>query len=201
MIGYLEGKVLEKRAPWLTLLVQGVGYEIEAPMTVFYQLPEAGEAHALYTHFVVRDDANLLYGFSSRYERELFRALIKVTGVGPKLALAILSGMEAERLVLAIQSQDLAALTRIPGIGRKTAERLVIDMSDRLGKLEGAPEFGSPVVAQVAAPPTARDDAIAALESLGYKPKDAQLAISRVADAEGLSSESLIRAALKQLAK
>jgi len=139
MIGYLRGNLLEKRPPWLLLDVGGVGYEVEAPMTVFYELAEAGDSVQLYTHLVVREDAQLLYGFANRYERELFRALIKVNGVGPKMALAILSGIEAGRLAQCIEQQDVSALVKVPGVGKKTAERLVIEMSDRLAKLEGAP--------------------------------------------------------------
>ena len=200
MIGQLRGVLLDKRAPWLLLDVAGVGYEIESPMTVFYQLPEPGSELVLFTHFVVREDAQLLYGFSSRFERELFRALIKVNGVGPKMALAILSGMEAERLVRCIELQDSSMLVKIPGVGKKTAERLLIEMSDRLGKLDGAPVL-SPGQRPVSLSADAVSDAVAALESLGYRPKDAQAAVARVADAETLSSEMLIRQALKSLAR
>jgi holliday junction DNA helicase RuvA len=200
MIGQLRGRLLDKRAPWLLLDVAGVGYEVEAPMTVFYQLPEAGADIVLHTHFVVREDAQLLYGFSSRFERELFRALIKVNGVGPKLALAILSGMEAERLVRCIEAQDSSTLVKIPGVGKKTAERLLIEMSDRLGKLDGLPA-ALPGQRPIALPSDAVTDAVAALESLGYRPKDAQAAVAKVADADSLSSEMLIRMALKSLAR
>ena len=200
MIGHLRGALLDKRPPWLLLDVGGVGYELEAPMTVFYELPEVGETLSLYTHMVVREDAQLLYAFASRYERELFRALIKVNGVGPKMALAILSGIEAARLVTCIEQQDVSALVKVPGVGKKTAERLVIEMSDRLAKLEG----GAPVSAGRAAvdvPADAMQDAVAALESLGYRPRDAQAAVSKVEQADSLSSEELIRRALKQLAR
>lgn len=200
MIGQLRGTLIDKRAPWLLLDVGGVGYEIEAPMTVFYQLPETGAELHIYTHFVVRDDAQLLYGFASRFERDLFRALIRINGVGPKVALAILSGMEAERFVRCIESEDISALTKIPGIGKKTAERLLIEMSDRLAKLEGAPVTLSGQV-PIAMPADAASDAVAALESLGYRPKDAQAAVAKVADADSLNSEQLIRQALKGLAR
>ena len=200
MIGQLRGVLLDKRAPWLLLDVAGVGYEVEAPMTVFYQLPESGTELVLFTHFVVREDAQLLYGFASRFERELFRALIRVNGVGPKMALAILSGMEAERLVRCIELQDSSTLVKIPGVGKKTAERLLIEMSDRLGKLDGAPAM-SPGQRPVSLPADAVSDAVAALESLGYRPKDAQAAVARVPDADSLSSEMLIRQALKSLAR
>lgn len=200
MIGQLRGKLLDKRAPWLLLDVNGVGYELEAPMTVFYQLPDIGVELQLYTHFVVREDAQLLYGFASRFERELFRALIKVNGVGPKMALAILSGMEAERLVRCIELQDTTTLVKIPGVGKKTAERLLIEMSDRLGKLDGVPA-SLPGLASIAMPDDAVTDAVAALESLGYRPKDAQAAVAKVTGAESMTSEQLIRQALKGLAR
>ncbi|MEE4250739.1 MAG: Holliday junction branch migration protein RuvA [Alcanivoracaceae bacterium] len=200
MIGQLCGKLLDKRAPWLLIDVAGVGYEVEAPMTVFYQLPDIGTELRLHTHFVVREDAQLLYGFSSRFERELFRALIKVNGVGPKMALAILSGMEAERLVRCIELQDSSTLVKIPGVGKKTAERLLIEMSDRLGKLDGVPA-SLPGMTSIAMPSDAVSDAVAALESLGYRPKDAQAAVAKVADTDSMTSEQLIRLALKGLAR
>ena len=200
MIGQLRGILLEKRAPWLLLEAAGVGYEVEAPMTVFYQLPEPGQELLLHTHFVVREDAQLLYGFASRFERELFRALIRVNGVGPKLALAILSGMEAERLVRCIEAQDASALVKIPGVGKKTAERLLIEISDRLARLDGAPAALPGQAALVPAVDTV-GDALAALESLGYRPRDAQAVVAKIADAETLSSEELIRQALKSLAR
>lgn len=200
MIGQLRGILLEKRAPWLLLEVAGVGYEVEAPMTVFYHLPEPGEALLLHTHFVVREDAQLLYGFASRFERELFRALIRVNGVGPKLALAILSGMEAERLVRCIEAQDASTLVKIPGVGKKTAERLLIEISDRLAKLEGAPPTVAGQVPE-SATADAQADALAALESLGYRSRDAQAALAKIADTESLTSEALIRQALQNLAR
>lgn len=199
MIGQLRGTLLEKRPPLLLLDVNGVGYEVEAPMTVFYDLPETGQTVTLHTHFVVREDAQLLYGFASRYERELFRALIKVNGVGPKMGLAILSGIEADRLAQCIQNQDADTLVKVPGIGKKTAERLVIDMSDRLDKIDGAPT-GLPGQVAVTGPDDARSDAIAALEALGYRNKDAAAAVGKVAE-EGATSEQLIRLALKKLAR
>ena len=199
MIGQLRGTLLEKRPPQLLLDVNGVGYEIEAPMTVFYDLPEVGQPLTLHTHFVVREDAQLLYGFSSRYERELFRALIKVNGVGPKMGLAILSGIEADRLAQCIHDQDSTTLVKVPGIGKKTAERLVIEMSDRLDKIDGAPA-NLPGRVAINAPDDARSDAVAALEALGYRNKDAVAAVSKVAE-EGASSEQMIRMALKNLAK
>lgn len=200
MIGQLCGKLIDKRAPWLLIDVAGVGYEVEAPMTVFYQLPEIGAELKLHTHFVVREDAQLLYGFASRFERELFRALIKVNGVGPKMALAILSGMEADRLVRCIELQDSTTLVKIPGVGKKTAERLLIEMSDRLSKLDGVPA-ALPGLTAISMPADAVADAVAALESLGYRPRDAQAAVAKVADADSMTSEQLIRQALKGLAR
>ena len=202
MIGQLRGTLLEKRPPVLLLDVNGVGYEVEAPMTVFYALPDTGESLTLHTHFVVREDAQLLYGFADRYERELFRALIKVNGVGPKMALAILSGIEADRLAACIRDQDTTSLVKVPGIGKKTAERLVIEMSDRLDKLEGAPA-ARPGPRPLDGPPDGRADAIAALESLGYRNKEAAAAVGRAAEEAGAdpSSEELIRRALRTLAR
>jgi len=202
MIGQLRGTLLEKQPPRLLVDVAGVGYEVEAPMTVFYDLPESGAELTLYTHFVVREDAQLLYGFTGRYERELFRSLIKVNGVGPKMALAILSGIEADRLAACIRDQDTTSLVKVPGIGKKTAERLVIEMSDRLDKLEGAPA-ARPGPRPLDGPPDSRADAIAALESLGYRNKEAAAAVGRAAEEAGAdpSSEELIRRALRTLAR
>ncbi len=202
MIGQLRGTLLEKQPPRLLVDVAGVGYEVEAPMTVFYNLPESGAELTLYTHFVVREDAQLLFGFTGRYERELFRSLIKVNGVGPKMALAILSGIEADRLAACIRDQDTTSLVKVPGIGKKTAERLVIEMSDRLDKLDGAPAF-RPGPAPLDGPPDSRADAIAALESLGYRNKEAATTVGRAADEAGAdaSSEELIRRALRTLAR
>ena len=193
---------MEKQPPRLLVDVGGVGYEVEAPMTVFYNLPESGAELTLHTHFVVREDAQLLYGFTGRYERELFRSLIKVNGVGPKMALAILSGIEADRLAACIRDQDTTSLVKVPGIGKKTAERLVIEMSDRLDKLDGAPA-SRPGPSPLDGPPDGRADAIAALESLGYRNKEAAAAVGRAADEAGEepSSEELIRRALRTLAR
>lgn len=198
MIALLRGRLLEKRAPWLLLDVSGVGYEVEAPMSVFYDLPELTSEISLFVHQVVREDAQLLYGFANRFERDLFRALIRVNGVGPKLALALLSGIEADRLVRAIELEDSAALVKIPGVGKKTAERLVIEMRDRLTKLEGAP---ASLQKPASASPQAEDDAIAALESLGYKNRDAMAAITMLPERDSLSAEAMIRLALKKLAR
>lgn len=200
MIGHIRGTLLDKRPPWLLVEAGGLGYEIEAPMTVFYELPEVGQEVTLFTHFVQREDAQLLFAFANRFERELFRALIRVNGVGPKLALAILSGMEAARLVRCIEQQDSSTLVKIPGVGKKTAERLLIEMSDRLARLDGGPAQ-LPDQPAINPPADAVQDAVAALESLGYRPRDAQAAVARVEDAEALGSEELIRRALKSLAR
>lgn len=200
MIGQLRGTLVEKRPPRLLLDVGGVGYEVEAPMTVFYGLPGVGVELTLHTHFVVREDAQLLFGFVNRYERELFRSLIRVNGVGPKMALAILSGIEADRLAACIRDQDTSSLVKVPGIGKKTAERLVIEMSDRLDKLEGAPaSLPGPVALDAVS--DARADAIAALEALGYRNKEAAAAVARAAPEGDHGSEELIRRALRTLAR
>ncbi len=197
MIGRLTGKLVEKHPPALLLEVGGVGYELEAPMSTFYALPEPGERITLHTHLVVREDAHLLYGFASCEERQLFRSLIKVNGVGPKLALALLSGITVAEFARSVQEGDTARLVRLPGIGKKTAQRLIVEMRDRLvGDLPPMPSEGAP-----AAPPVLEDDprrdARSALESLGYKPQEAARLVESVAT-DGLSSEEIIRCALKR---
>lgn len=199
MIGRLAGTLISKRPPWLLVDVGGVGYEVEAPMSTFYNLPAEGEAVTLLTHMVVREDAQLLYGFGREGERRLFRALLKVNGVGAKLALAVLSGMSLEEFARCIRDGDAAALTRLPGVGRKTAERLVVEMRDRLEADAGA----MPVEMSTAAPlpggqgvGDARGDAVSALVALGYKPAEASRLVERVDDGDS-DSEALIRAALK----
>src|SRR5215467_4789172 len=138
MIGSLRGRIASKIPPQLTVDVGGLGYELEAPMSTFFHLPAVGEEVRLLTHLVVREDAHVLYAFATEEERRLFRSLIKVSGVGPKIALALLSGISVEAFALCVQNQDVAALTKVPGIGRKTAERLVVEMRDRLGPSRGA---------------------------------------------------------------
>lgn len=202
MIGRLRGTLAQKQPPLLLIDVGGVGYEVEAPMSTFYQLPAVGEAVVLHTHLVVRDDAHLLFGFASESERRLFRTLIKVNGVGAKLALTILSGISADEFARCVQENDTAALVRLPGVGKKTAERLIVEIRDRLADWEGDVVLPGTVPAQ-AASATARDetrDAISALVSLGYKPPEASRLVSKV-ETEGLSSEEIIRAALKQAVK
>ncbi|MFZ5756575.1 MAG: Holliday junction branch migration protein RuvA [Pseudomonadota bacterium] len=201
MIGRLRGRVLEKHAPELLLDVAGVGYEVLAPMTTFYRLGAAGDEVTLHTHLIVREDAHLLFGFFTREERTLFRELIKVNGVGPKLALGILSGVETDAFVRCVQDGDVATLTRIPGIGKKTAERLVVEMRDRLKALGEVELRGGLPTFIAAAPATPAQDAQSALEALGYKPVEAARAVAAVNKEAGLGSEELIRRALRSLAK
>lgn len=208
MIGRLRGELLEKHPPQLLIDVNGVGYEVEASMNTFYRLPELGRQVTLFTHFVVREDAQLLYGFADREERLLFRTLIKVNGVGPKLALTILSGISANDFVRSVHDQDTAALVRLPGVGKKTAERLIVEMKDKLKDLQVADfgEFqlsggGAPDVA-VSMPATDhRAEAESALVALGYKPVQATKAIAQAEKAlgAGASSEDLIRQSLKSM--
>ncbi len=200
MIGRLKGTLLEKQAPRLLLDVNGVCYEIDAPMTTFYELPAVGSAVILHTHFVVREDAQLLYGFLRESDRSLFRTLIKISGVGPKLALAILSGMSADEFVGCVQGGDSAALTRVPGVGKKTAERLVVEMRDRVKDWQGVSL--SPDAVSTAGEPAADalKDAISALVALGYKPQEASRMVNAV-ESEGLASEDVIRLALRAVVK
>ncbi|XBS68332.1 Holliday junction branch migration protein RuvA [Acerihabitans sp. KWT182] len=202
MIGRLRGIILEKQPPLVLLEVQGVGYEVQMPMTCFYALPETGREAVVYTHFVVREDAQLLFGFTNRQERALFRELIKVNGVGPKLALAILSGMSAQQFVNTVERQEIGALMKLPGVGTKTAERLVVEMKDRFKGMNGelfAMGGGSlPPLAPTAGAPTddPEAEAVAALVSLGYKPQEASRMVSKVARPDA-DCESLIRDALR----
>jgi len=201
MIGRIRGILLEKQPPLLLLDVQGVGYEIEAPMSTFYHLPETGEEVCLHTHLVVREDAQLLYGFATGSERRLFRTLLKVNGVGAKMALAILSGMEANEFAACVQEGDTVRLTHLPGVGKKTAERLVVEMRDRLADWSdtGSPVMAGSVAGRASAPdPVA--DAVSALIALGYKPQDASRSV-RALDSAGLNSEEIIRQALKAMVR
>ncbi|MBU6469331.1 MAG: Holliday junction branch migration protein RuvA [Gammaproteobacteria bacterium] len=193
MIGFLRGRILQRQAPHLLVDVQGVGYEVEAPMSTFYGLPEVGAEIMLYTHLAVREDAHVLFGFGTETERRLFRALIRVNGVGPRLALTILSGVSVENFVRCVRDNDSTALTRLPGIGRKTAERLVVEMRDRLD------DAGGDAVTR-SAPMTARDEALSALVSLGYKPPEAGRMLQAIKDT-GISSAELIRRALQNAAR
>jgi len=200
MIGMLRGRVLHKQPPFLLLDVNGVGYEIEAPMSTFYALPLGEEPVILHTHLAIRDDAHILYGFISETDRALFRTLLKVSGVGGKMALAILSGMTADEFSLTVQAGDAPALTRLPGVGKKTAERLIVEMRDRLEKLSlpvggGVPAAGGAATQAGSSP---LDDALSALMALGYKLADAQR-MTKGVDCEGKSVEEIIRAALQSV--
>jgi len=203
MIGQLRGVVLAKNPPSLMLDVQGVGYEIEAPMSVFYVLPELGQTMRLHTHLIVREDAHLLYGFVDEHEKTTFRHLLKINGVGAKLALAILSGITLKELAQCIHDNDTVRLVRIPGIGKKTAERLIIEMRDRLKPLfqsdEGIalPLFGE--AGNISVSPS--EEAVSALIALGYKPPEASRMVRHVDNAKELSSENIIRAALQTAVK
>lgn len=194
MIGLLRGKILSKQPPRLLIDVQGVGYEVDAPMTTFYDLPGTGEEVTLFTHLAVREDAHTLYGFARASDRELFRSLLKVNGVGARLALTILSGMAPGEFVQCVQEDNSAALVRLPGVGKKTAERLIIELRDRL---EGVAAV--PAAAGGAAPATADspvEDAVSALVGLGYKAQEASRMV-RAIDSGELSSEEIIRTALQ----
>jgi Holliday junction DNA helicase RuvA len=201
VIGRLRGTLAEKQPPHLLLDVNGVGYELEVPMTTLYRLPAVGEPLTLHTHLVVREDAHLLYGFFEKRERELFRELIRLNGVGPKLALALMSGLEVDELVRCVQAQDTAALVKVPGVGKKTAERLLVELKDRFKAWESIPSI-APLVAEpqlAQAVSSAENDAVSALISLGYKPQEASRAVAAVKE-DGMSSEDLIRRALRGMA-
>lgn len=196
MIGRIKGTLLEKTPPDILIDVNGVGYELQVPMNTFYQLPEVNESVILYTHFVVREDAQLLYGFYDIQERSLFRALIKINGVGPKLGLAILSGIESREFVRVVRNNDVNALVSLPGIGKKTAERLIIEMRDKLQDWYQEGEEAVDIGSQPIGANQAVEEAESALVALGYKPKDAAHAVKLVAG-EGMSNQELIRQALK----
>ena len=200
MIGRLRGRIVSRQPPFLLLEVNGVGYEIEAPMSTFYVLPEGDAEVTLHTHLSVREDAHVLYGFAREADRTLFRALLKVSGVGGKMALGVLSGMTAEEFSQAVQAGDLAALTRLPGVGKKTAERLVVEMRDKLDKIGILPTGGGGVVGPAMAPTGADQDAVSALVVLGYRPPEASRMVSKVFE-EGMDTESIIKAALQGTVK
>tara|TARA_R110002072_G_scaffold95250_2_gene210086 strand:- start:13962 stop:14579 length:618 start_codon:yes stop_codon:yes gene_type:complete len=204
MIGRIRGKLVHKQAPDILVEVGGVGYELQVPMTTLFQLPALGSEVSLVTHFVVREDAQLLYGFIDERDRMLFRQLIKVSGVGPKLGLTILSGMDARSFVRCVQRDDISSLIALPGVGKKTAERLLVEMRDKLkGWLVGADSAleqaggGAPMtpVSDIVA------DAEGALISLGYKPQEATRMVTAVNEDSVVDSEELIRRALKSMAK
>lgn len=204
MIGWIKGNILEKQAPFLLLDVNGVGYELQAPMTTFYHLPNEGIIE-LFTHFVVREDAQLLYGFATKDEQQLFRSLIKVNGVGPKLALAILSSIEPKQFVFCVKNDDVNALVNIPGIGKKTAERLLIEMRDRLKDWYSVDADAISTMSSHSVKPHANQrlaEAESALVALGYKPIEAtkmiMLAKAEMVD-DSFTTEMLIKLALKRM--
>jgi len=198
VIGRLAGLLVEKTPPSLVLDVQGVGYEVDAPMSTFYNLPMVGEPVTLLTHLVVREDAQLLYGFSTAAERALFRMLLKVNGVGAKVALSILSGMTLEEFFHCLGRQDARALTRIPGIGKKTAERLVVELKDKADDL--SPQLTSDVAGvDTSTGDTMRTQAETALIALSYKPAEAARMLDKSADPSHASVEAMIRAALRSV--
>jgi Holliday junction DNA helicase RuvA len=195
VIGRLRGVLVRKEPPALLLDVGGVGYELEAPMTTFYDLPPVGETVTLHTHLVVREDAHLLYGFAQEAQRRQFRALLKINGVGPRVALAVLSGLSEGELARCVAAEDVARLTQVPGIGRKTAERLIVELRDKLTAEAGERQAAPPV-------PEGRDpvgEAVSALIALGYKPPEASRLVRGV-PGQGLSTEDIIRHALKAAA-
>jgi Holliday junction DNA helicase RuvA len=195
MIGSLRGRITSKTPPQLTVEVGGLGYELEAPMSTYYHLPAVGQDVRLLTHLVVREDAHVLYGFGSEDERRLFRALIKVSGVGPKIALALLSGISVTAFAECVQREDAAALTRVPGIGRKTADRLIVEMRDRLAAPQ--PSEAGAVPAAAASP---ESEAYGALVALGYRPAEAARLLKSVGPGTH-STEELIRRALQGAAR
>jgi Holliday junction DNA helicase RuvA len=200
VIGFLKGRLAVKQPPLLMVDVNGVGYELEAPMSTFYGLPATGEPVALFTHLVVREDAHILFGFGTDAERRLFRSLLKISGVGPKIALGILSGASVDDFLRTIEAEDVAMLTRIPGIGRKTAERVIIEMRDNVQKLAAPSAGGAQTAAGLGAVPTPQSEAFSALVALGYKPPEVTRLL-RSADEPGLSTTEIIRRALKSAVK
>ena len=198
MIGRLHGKLVSKAAPQLLIDCHGVGYEVEAPMTTIWALPELNADVTLLTHLIVRDDAHLLFGFATESERTLFRSLLKVSGIGAKVALAILSGMETDEFIRCVNAGDSTRLTALPGIGKKTAERLVVEMRDRVADLSSTVVSVDGAKLPLKAPDDPASDAISGLVALGYKPAEASKLVHAL-DSDGKSSEDLIREALKNL--
>ena len=194
MIGSLRGTIVSKTPPQLTVDVGGLGYELEAPMSTFFHLPAVGEEVRLLTHLVVREDAHVLYGFATEDERRLFRSLIKVSGVGPKIALALLSGISVSAFAQCVLDEDISTLTRVPGVGRKTAERLIVEMRDRLAPPQETP--GAPLAASA----SAAGEAYGALVALGYRPAEAARLLKAVGPGTH-STEELIRRALQGAAR
>ncbi len=196
MIGHIRGKLLQKQPPFLLVDVNGIGYELEAPMSTFYELPPEQSEVSLYAHLVVREDAQLLYGFSDQSQREMFRSLLKVSGIGPRVALAILSTFNTREFVKCIQYEDTGALTRVPGIGKKTAERMIIDLRDRISLTDS--EMTQSIDPSREIPDNPVEDAVGALVALGYKPVDASRAVNAV-KSQSEQRDDLIRNALQFL--
>jgi Holliday junction DNA helicase RuvA len=195
MIGAVRGRIASKAPPQLTVDVGGLGYELEAPMSTFFQLPPVGAEVSLLTHLVVREDAHVLYAFGTEEERRLFRSLIRVSGVGPKIALALLSGMSVAAFTRCVQSEDVAALTRVPGVGRKTAERLIVEMRDRLSTPGPAPGSAAATLGD-----SPEGEAFGALVALGYRPAEATRLLKAV-EPGAYTTEELIRRALQGAAR
>lgn len=203
MIGRLRGIIIEKQPPEVLIEVSGIGYEVAMPMTCFYELPDNGQEVVILTHFVVREDAQLLYGFNNKQERALFRELIKVNGVGPKLALAILSGMSATQFIVAVEQGEIKTLIKLPGVGTKTAERLIVEMKDRFKNFGGellnqtvSMDNKNKSVLSLRTSSQIESEAISALVALGYKSQEASRIVSKVIKPE-MDSEALIKEALK----
>lgn len=196
VIGRLRGTLLWKSAPHVLLEIQGVGYEVEVPFTTFFRLPAQGQETTLYTHLIVREDAHILYGFATEAERAMFRHLIKVNGVGAKMAATILSGIAVDDFIHCVRENDVARLVKLPGVGKKTAERLVIEMRDRLDAKVAAVASIKAGATEPAAASSEVNDAISAMVALGYKPADASRMVLRV-NTEGLACEEIIRRALQ----
>jgi Holliday junction DNA helicase RuvA len=199
MISRLTGILAAKRAPQVLIDCNGVGYEADVSMTTYYQLPEVGEQVSIWTHLVVRDDAHILIGFKAESERLLFRQLIRINGVGPKLALAILSGIDDQQFALCVTNGDVAMLTRLPGVGKKTAERLIIEMRDKVDALVGDSSL-APLAANAH---SAVNEAVEALQALGYRPAEAEKMINRVQQQDGAvtSASLMIKNALRASVK
>jgi len=197
MIGFVRGVLAFKEPPRLVIDVGGVGYEIEAPMSTIFRLPDVGSEVQLCTHLVVREDQPTLFGFHTEDERRLFRSLIKVSGVGAKLALTILSGISVDGFRQCVQTEDKATLVRLPGIGRKTAERLILDMRDRIDATTAGANGGAPVAGNE--PAAARADAFNALVNLGYKPAEVQKMLDRITT-DGMNTEDILRSVLRAAA-
>ncbi|OCG58652.1 Holliday junction DNA helicase RuvA [Gilliamella sp. Nev5-1] len=199
MIGRLRGTIIEKQPPKVLIEVGGVGYDVFMPMTCFYELPENGQEVIVLTHFSVREDAQVLYGFNQDQERELFRELIKVNGVGPKLALAILSGMSAGQFISAVEQGEIKTLVKLPGVGNKTAERLIVEMKDRIKRFGEQSPSASTTIETNSVQKSANQiesEAVSALIALGYKPQEASRIINKVINPD-MDCETLIREALK----